>query len=88
MATVIRTQIQLTEEQMERLRRASAARGISIAALIRDAVDRSLDDGDRERRWDLAMSVVGKYRDLEGATDVSTRHDEYFAEAIEERWRR
>jgi post-segregation antitoxin (ccd killing protein) len=88
MTTVIRTQIQLTEEQLARVRKIAAARGISIAALIREAVDRSLAGDDRERRWELAMSVVGKYRDRDGATDVSTRHDDYFADAIEERWRR
>jgi predicted DNA-binding protein len=88
MSTVIRTQIQLTEEQMERLRRVSKARGVSIAAVIREAVDRSLEVDDRQRRWELAMSVVGTGRDIEGATDVSERHDEYYAEAIKQRWRR
>ena len=88
MSPVIRTQIQLTEEQMERLRRVSKARGVSIAAVIREAVDRSLDVDDRKRRWELAMSVVGTGRDIEGATDVSERHDEYYADAIEQRWRR
>ena len=88
MSTVIRTQIQLTEEQMERLRRVAKARGVSIAAVIREAVDRSLEVDDRQRRWDLAMSVVGTFRDIEGATDVSTRHDDYVADAIEQRWRR
>jgi hypothetical protein len=85
---MVRTQVQLTEEQMERLRRASVERGVSIAALIREAVDRTLEVSDRERRWELAMSVVGTSRDVDGATDVSERHDDYFADAVEERWRR
>jgi predicted DNA-binding protein len=87
MTTVIRTQIQLTEEQVERLRRLSTARGVSIAALIREAVDGALDDDGRERAWELAFSVVGKYRDRYGATDVSSNVDEYAAEAYEH-WRR
>lgn len=84
---MVRTQIQLTEEQMARLRQASAERGVSIAALIREAVDRVLDQGERDRRWERALSVVGKYRDLEGATDVSSRIDDYVADAYED-WRR
>jgi post-segregation antitoxin (ccd killing protein) len=84
---MVRTQIQLTEEQMTRLRHASAERGISIAAVIREAVDRELDHHERDKRWERALSVVGKYRDLEGATDVSRRIDDYVADAYEH-WRR
>ncbi len=87
MSTVIRTQIQLTEEQMAGLRRVAAGRGVSIAALIREAVGRALDDDGRERDWELALSVVGRYRDRHGATDVSSNLDEYAAEAFEH-WRR
>ncbi len=84
---MVRTQIQLTEEQMMRLRQASAERGVSIAALIREAVDRALALDRRAADWALALSVVGKYRDVDGATDVSTRHDDYLADAYED-WRR
>lgn len=84
---MVRTQIQLTEEQMTRLREASAERGLSVAALIREAVDRALTDRQRASDWALALSVVGKYRDVGGATDVSTRHDDYLADAYED-WRR
>jgi predicted DNA-binding protein len=87
MSTVVRTQIQLTEQQLERLRRLSAGLGVSIAALIREAVDRALDDDGRERDWELALSVVGKYHDRDGATDISSNIDEYAAEAFEH-WRR
>ena len=84
---MVRTQIRLTEEQMARLRLASAERGVTVAALIRDAVDRALAADRRAADWALALSVVGKYRDLDGATDVSTRHDDYLADAYNE-WRR
>jgi Ribbon-helix-helix protein, copG family len=84
---MVRTQIQLTEDQMMRLRLASAERGVSIAALIRDAVDRALAEDLRAGDWERALSVVGKYRDIEGATDVSTKHDDYLADAYED-WRR
>ena len=84
---MIRTQIQLTEEQLTRLREAAAERGVSVAALIREAVDRALADRQHAADWALALSVVGKYRDVDGATDVSTRHDDYLADAYED-WRR
>lgn len=83
----MRTQIQLTEEQMTLLREASAERGVSVAALIREAVDRALADRQRSADWALALSVVGKYRDVDDATDVSVRHDDYLADAYED-WRR
>jgi predicted DNA-binding protein len=48
MSTVIRTQISLTEEQMDRLRRVARRRHTSIAAIIRDAVDATVtEDSDR-----------------------------------------
>lgn len=90
MITVIRTQVQLTATQAESLRRIAARRGVSMASLVRSAVDELLLGEDLETRWERAMSVVGKFRDRDGATDVSERHDEYFVEAIlsDERLRR
>jgi Arc/MetJ-type ribon-helix-helix transcriptional regulator len=84
---VVRTQIQLTEEQAEALRRLAHERRLSMAALIREAVDRLLDGDDDRERWRRALSVVGKYRDKEGATDLGVNHDKYLAEAYED-WRR
>jgi Arc/MetJ-type ribon-helix-helix transcriptional regulator len=85
---VVRTQVQLTEKQAEVLRRLAHERRISMAALVREAVDRMIErDDDREERWRRALSVVGKYRDKEGATDVAVNHDKYLAEAYED-WRR
>jgi Arc/MetJ-type ribon-helix-helix transcriptional regulator len=85
---VIRTQIQLTEHQAETLRRLAHERRVSMAALVREAVDRMIDtDDDREERWRRALSVVGKYRDKEGATDLGVNHDKYLADAYED-WRR
>ncbi|MGH8886058.1 MAG: ribbon-helix-helix protein, CopG family [Egibacteraceae bacterium] len=77
---MIRTQISLTEEQMEALRRVAADRGVSIAAVVRGAVDELIDRDDRRRLMQRALSVAGKYRDIEGATDVGRRHDDYLAE--------
>ena len=84
---MIRTQIQLTEAQAEVLKRLARERRVSMAALIREAVDELVSRGsERDVRWERAMSVVGKYRDREGATDVAENHDRYFAEAVRD-WR-
>ena len=85
---MIRTQIQLTEHQAEVLRRLAHERRVSMAALIREAVDRLIDrEDDRDERWRRALSVVGKYRDKAGATDLGVNHDKYLADAYED-WRR
>jgi Arc/MetJ-type ribon-helix-helix transcriptional regulator len=72
---MVRMQIQLTEEQHERLRRLSAETGKSLSALIRDAIDRLPDGAALNERWERAWSVVGKYRG-DGA-DMAEEHDRY-----------
>ena len=84
MPTVIRTQISLTEAQMERLKRESRRRHTSIAALIRDAVDATVvDEGsDRLTRQRRAFGIAGAFSS--GRSDVSERHDEILGEQT--RW--
>jgi predicted DNA-binding protein len=74
--SLIRTQIQLTETQARELKDLARRRGISMAELIRQAVERIVEDDDE--RWRRASSVVGRFRS--GSTDISTRHDDYLAE--------
>ena len=83
----MRTQIQLTEAQAEGLRRVAAKRGVSLAALIREGVDHTLEAADRDVLWERAFAVVGKYVDPEPGANVSEDHDLYLAEAYED-WRR
>lgn len=75
-----RTQISLTQEQMRRLRRASVQRGVSMAHLIREAVDAYVpdDEADREARVRRAIAAAGRFRS--GVPDLSERHDDYLAE--------
>jgi hypothetical protein len=84
MHDVIRTQISLTAEQMARLRRAAEKRHTSIAAIIRDAVDREVPDDDaglvaRQRR---AFATAGAF--ASGHRDTAEKHDEALVE--EPRW--
>ena len=58
-----------------------------MAALVREGVELVLAEPDREELWRRALAVVGKYRDLEGATDVAENHDRYLEDAYLD-WRR
>jgi predicted DNA-binding protein len=80
---MIRTQIQLTEEQNELLRELSKTTREPIAALIRKAVDQFLltRRPDRFYLYRQAESVIGKYE--AGVEDVSINHDKYLEEAFE-----
>lgn len=82
MAAVERTQISLVPEQAARLRRLARERRTSMAALIRDAVDRTYPaeaDDSLDARWERAMSMVGGFQG-DGA-NVSEEHDRYLEEA-------
>lgn len=76
---MIRTQIQLTEEQAHALKQLAAQQRISMAELIRQGVDRIIEGSDREEQRRRALAVFGRYRDQ--ATDVSGNHDRYLDEA-------
>lgn len=79
---MIRTQISLTEEQMERLRREAARTGKSIAQLTREAIDKSLNDNKDERLRRLRLvagSVKGDFGNL------SENIDAEFVRAVESR---
>ena len=78
---MVRTQIQLTEEQAQRLREVSAISRESAAALIRKAVDQIIVSGnpDRSALYRQAEPVVGKFR--ADADDISLQHDRYLEEA-------
>ncbi|MBN1315471.1 MAG: hypothetical protein JXA42_08385 [Anaerolineales bacterium] len=82
---MIRTQIQLTEEQSRRIKMLAMNRGVSVAKLIRESVDDLLyktggiDMDERRRR---ALAVAGIYHS--GKQDISENHDDYLAEAFAE----
>ena len=79
---MVRTQIQLTEDQARRLRELSLSGRESIAALIRKAVDQFLITGkpDRSALYRQAMSVTGKYKIEQ--SDIAVEHDRYLEEAF------
>ncbi|MBO8162018.1 MAG: ribbon-helix-helix domain-containing protein [Thermosipho sp. (in: Bacteria)] len=80
---MIRTQVQLTEEQYAALKAVSAAEGVSGAELIRMALDRLLETRgatDLKDRTERAIAVAGKFRS--GLGDLAEQHDEYFAASV------
>lgn len=81
---MIRTQIQLTEEQLRVLRQIASERQLSLAELVRQGVDALLIqrmDLSREARWERAAAIVGRF--ASGRSDLSTKHDKLLAEAYE-----
>lgn len=73
----------MTEAQAARLRRLARRRKTSMAALIRDAVDRVYSEpGPADDPWDRAIAAIGGFRS--GRRDGSENHDDAFADALGE----
>ena len=78
---MLRTQIQLKEEQMEWLRSKARTKGISVSQLIRESIKfyQTHEEHLPEDRKKNALEAVGRFSS--GTSDVSERHDDYLAEA-------
>jgi hypothetical protein len=78
---MVRTQIQLTEEQARKVKKIAASRGVAMAEVIRDAVEaviRSDAAAVSKERRQRSLEGVGKFRS--GKRDVSEKHDAYLNE--------
>ncbi len=84
-AYMVRTQIQLPEEQVVLLKKMAAAQHKSMAEIIRQAIDyfakakQAGGEGLRRRR---AMAAAGRFRS--GVKDLAASHDSYLAEIFGE----
>ena len=81
---MVRTQIQLTEEQVKALKKIALSRHLSIAEIIRQAVDtviRTNTTVDIEERRKRAIDIVGRFSS--GKRDISRKHDTYLVEAFD-----
>jgi len=82
---MVRTQIQLTEEQSHQLKLLAVKRGVSVAELVRQSVNSlikissNVDEKELVRR---AIETVGKFHS--GKEDISLHHDKYLTEAYSE----
>ena len=83
---MVRTQIQLTEEQHRQLKRWAAKLGISFAEAVRRCVSErvaaELSTSGRKAMVRDALAVLGKYEDPEGLTNIAANHDRHLAEAM------
>ena len=80
---MIRTQIQLTKEQAKALKKLASSRHLSVAELIRQAVDTMIRSNvvvNAEERRKRALDAAGRFRS--GLRDLSTEHDKYLEEAF------
>ena len=82
--SLIRTQIQFSQEQLSQIRDLAGAAGVSVAEVVRRSVDYYIEqhaatDGGRAARLQAA-EVAGRYGS--GRDDVSERHDDALAEAF------
>jgi len=76
---MIRTQVSLTEEQMRRLRSEARRRHVSLAAVIRDAVDRVVPDDEARRRERVDTLLAAAGSAASGSGSVAREHDEVLA---------
>lgn len=79
---MIRTQIQIEEDQIEWLRAESRARGVSVSHLIREGINLFRKDQRRfpEGKKAKALAAIGRFSST--ISDVSKRHDDYLAKAM------
>jgi hypothetical protein len=82
---MVRTQIQLREDQSAVLKAMAADRGVSVAELIRRSIDRFMREQKEptmEEKWERAMSIIGIANS--GLGDLAENHDKYLEEAYAE----
>lgn len=81
---MVRTQIQLTEDQATGIRRVADAQHVSMAEAIRRGIDQFLQTtliADPEEQKSRAIAAAGKFHS--GRHDTSSNHDEALAEAFQ-----
>jgi hypothetical protein len=85
---MIRTIVQLTEEQHRVLKELAAEYNVSVSEMVRRSVDALAQNKPKARSREeirgRAMAWVGIARDRDGATDISINHDKYLEEIYAE----
>ena len=88
---MVRTMIQLTEEQMKALKALAKGRKTSVAKLVRESVAQYIAsvpaESSYEEKRKRALEFIKKIEsgefkayDIEGKTDVAKNHDKYLEE--------
>ena len=78
---MIRTQVQINEDQIKWLKDKARETGVSVSHLIRKSVDlyRSQEDRLPMDRKEKAIAAMGRF--ASGQSDVASRHDHYLVQA-------
>ena len=80
---MVRTQVQLTEEQVRALKQLASERKESLAGLVRQSIDRYLRqeaETGKAARIRRGLDAIGKF--CSGSTDVSSEHNRYLSDAF------
>lgn len=86
---MVRTMVQLTEEQARALKAMAKARKVSVARLVRESVSayvataaKDPEQMKKKRRALAGLQKIkkAKFRDIAGKKDVSINHDKYLEE--------
>ena len=79
---MLRTQIQIEEDQIKWLRNKAKERGVSVSQLIREGVElyRKYEDRLPEDQKKKALAAIGRY--ASGVSDISEKHDDYLGQAF------
>jgi Arc/MetJ-type ribon-helix-helix transcriptional regulator len=78
---MVRTQVQLTVKQVEKLRRLAASAETSVSDVVRQAVDAlTAVSPSRVELRRRALAACGAH--ASGSSDVSSEHDRHLAEAF------
>jgi predicted transcriptional regulator len=77
---VVRTIVQLPDEQAAALDRAARRRGVSKAAVVREALGQLLapEESSEDEALRRALAAAGCF--ASGVPDLAERHDDYLAE--------
>ena len=81
---MVRTQIQLTEQQSRELKRLATAQGLSMAELIRQSVDQFIQTNAETTGQEKLLKlkeIAGKY--TTDITDLAENHDDYLDDIYE-----
>lgn len=80
---MVRTQIYLTENEKKVLATLAEETGKSQSALIREAIDRFIDEVEKESRLERLRQARGLWKDREDLPEISDLREEWDRAALE-----
>lgn len=81
---MVRTQIQITDDQARALKHLAAKEGKSVAELIRISVDNLLRTGGTQDPTIVRQKALAAAGKLSGPQNLAENHDAYLTEALGE----